>query len=52
MVTFKGSKSCVHRIGLSLLDTVDEMVRDGSLSAELANVVMARVSLLSFISPD
>jgi hypothetical protein len=39
-------------IGLSLLDTVDEMVRDGSLSGDLANVIMARVSPSFFRSSN
>ncbi|KIM31922.1 hypothetical protein M408DRAFT_240780 [Serendipita vermifera MAFF 305830] len=29
-------------IGLALLDTVDEMVRDGSLSGDIANIIMSR----------
>jgi hypothetical protein len=35
---------CPSRIGLALLDTVDEMVRDGSLSGDIANIIMSRVS--------
>jgi len=35
---------CPFRIGLALLDTVDEMVRDGSLSGDIANIIMSRVS--------
>ena len=34
------------RVGLALLDTVDEMVRDGSLSGDIANIIMSRVSVM------